>query len=81
MGSLAGGLLSYGQLKKGNKALKRQAAAQKRAAARAEAMTPAQERQAEGAVQAASEDLARRKGVQATFTDAWTGVDDGGVGA
>lgn len=81
MGSLAGGLLSYMQLKKGNKTLKHEAAAQKKAQARAEAMTPGQARQAEGVAQAAASDLQRRRGVQSTFMDAWTGTSDEGVGA
>lgn len=84
MGSLAGGLLSYNELRKGKKALKRQEADQKRAEARAEALKPAGNVSADGVVQAASEDLKRRRGVQSTFLSSWTGtgVDDGeGVGA
>lgn len=84
MGSLAGGLLSYKELRKGRKALKKQEEEQKRAEARAEALKPAGSVSADGVVRAASDDMKRRRGVQSTFLSSWTGtgVDEGeGVGA
>ena len=68
MGSAIGLGLSLHQKNKGEKTLKKMYRDQKDAQARAEAMTPAESVQAEGALEAAASDRRRRRGVQSTFT-------------
>ena len=68
MGSAIGLGLSLRQKKEGESTLKKMYRDQKAAEARAEAMTPAESVQAEGALAAAAADRRRRRGVQSTFT-------------
>jgi hypothetical protein len=68
MGSAIGLGLSLRQKDKGERILEKMYADQKAAQAKAEAMTPAESVQAEGALEAAAADRKRRRGVQSTFT-------------
>ena len=68
MGSAIGLALGIKEKHQGEKTLKKMYADQKAAEARAQAMTPAQSMQAQGALEAAASDRRKRKGVQSTFT-------------
>lgn len=68
MGSAIGLALGLKEKKEGEGTLRKMYADQKAAQAKAEAMTPAQSVQAQGALEAAASDRRKRRGVQSTFT-------------